>query len=142
MPGKHEVKPETWRKWIRLILENIREPISSEELYSRLKEKGVAQKRVDSILAVLEEAGLVKIEDGKIYFKIEKTSEASIVSEVKHEEYPKSIESIDCIHLSKLGIESRSGSKLYFCSKYEITIGEEAEICFVCKYRTPRSGGV
>jgi len=135
MPGKHEVKPETWRKWIRLVLESIKEPIAIEDLYSKLREKGVAQKRVDSILAVLEEAGLIKSEGNKICFKLERVGEARL------EEHPATMESIDCIYLSKLGIESRSGSKLYFCSKYEITIGEEAEVCFVCKYRTPRSRG-
>lgn len=136
MPGKHEVKPETWRKWVRLVLESIKEPIAIEDLYSKLKEKGVAQKRVDSILIVLEEAGVIKSEGNKISLRGEGVSEA------RGEEYPTTMESIDCIYLSKLDIESRSGSKLYFCSKYEITIGEEAEICFVCKYRTPHGGGI
>ncbi|MCS7113147.1 MAG: hypothetical protein RMJ00_03455 [Nitrososphaerota archaeon] len=138
MPGKHEVKPETWRKWVRLVLESIKEPIAIEDLYSKLKDKGVAQKRVDSILTVLEEAGVIRSEGNKISLRI---GEVSGVGEARREEYPTTMESMDCVYLSKLGIESKSGSKLYFCSKYEITIGEEAEVCFVCRYRTPRSGG-
>lgn len=136
MTGKHDVKPETWRRWVRLVLENLKEPKTADELYSKLKDRGVAQKRVDSILIILEEVGLIEEKEGKLSLKPLSEAEVKPVEPVEMEK--PTLASVDCVNLTPLDIESRSGSKLYFCSKYEITMGEEAEICYVCRYRKPR----
>ncbi len=163
-----EVKPETWRKWTRFILETLREPKDLQALYGKVSAAQISKKRVDSIIAILEEAGLVKVRDGNLSlagtesveagvtvpsleadklreelkgkdFEVQGLKDRVAVLEAEVESLKTGIKGVECVFLRPLDVIGHSGQRLFHCVKRRITIGERANICLICEFRPSES---
>jgi len=158
--SKPEVRLETWKRWTRFVLEGIREPKKLRELHAAATRERISQKRVDGILAVLEEAGLAEIREGRAYLSerqsaivaamdleklrkesSEKESELTGLRtklaqlEAELERLKAGVRSVQCEMLKPLDIEGYSGQKLFYCLARKLSMGERAGVCLACDQR-------
>ncbi|MEM2906304.1 MAG: hypothetical protein QW057_07260 [Candidatus Bathyarchaeia archaeon] len=158
--SKPEVRLETWKRWTRVVLDNLKEPKELRELYNAAVQEHVSQRRVDGILAVLEEAGLASVKDGRAYLsekqdaivaavELEKLRRESAdketelsglrskLSELEREvaRLRAGVRSAQCERLKPLDIEGYSGQRLFYCTVKKLTMGERAGICLACDDR-------
>ncbi len=160
--SKPEVRLETWKRWTRFVLESLRQPEELGELYAAARRERVSQKRVDSILAVLEEAGLAVVAEGRAHLserqgvvsaamdleKLRKEltdKEAELSSlrgklvglEAEVGSLKAGVRGVQCQRLKPLDIEGYGGQRLFYCTLRRLSMGERAEVCLACDERAP-----
>lgn len=138
---KARVKPETLKKWTRFILNALTESKRLESLYEVASGERISRTRVDNLLPVLEEAGVVKVEGGMVSLAEKepiRLQERVNVLKAEIESLKAGLREVECAFLRPMDVVGRSGQRLFYCVKRELTLGEGASVCDGCRYKSKK----